>query len=469
MASEKKKILIVEDTPSLLLVYCEWLRKAGFEVDEAETGADALKALRTGAYMVALLDLQLPDLTGFDVLSAIRDEEIPTTAVVITANGSISTAVEAMRGGAYDFLVKPLAADRLVTTTRNAAERNDLQIVVAGVVKSTEGIRKHGFIGSSPAMLGVYKTIEAVAASTVPVFITGESGTGKEVCASAIHHAGPRHAKPFVVVNCAAIPKDLLESEIFGHVKGAFTGATGNRLGAAKSADGGTLFLDEIGELDLGLQAKLLRFLQTGVVQSVGSDKAEPVDVRILCATNRDPLKQIADGDFREDLYYRLHVVPLVLPPLRDRGADIVEIAKAFLSRFSAEDSKAFIGFTPEAEAMLLAHHWPGNVRELQNVMRNVVVLNDGEDVTPEMLPLGGSAGGQASSAFSVVSANRDRARTVSDAATITLDLNQSFADSERALIEAAIERCGGSIPKAARMLDLSPSTIYRKREGWMD
>lgn len=465
----KADILLVEDTASLSLVYRGWLDKAGLGVDLATTGGDALAKLRSGSYGVTLLDLQLPDLSGFDILKALKEEAIPTTVVVITANGSIKTAVEAMRNGAYDFLVKPLAEDRLITTTKNAAERQELERVVEDVRSSTTAIRQHGFIGSSPAMLGVYKTIESVAASNVPVFVTGESGTGKEVCAAAIHAMGPRHKKPFIALNCAAIPKDLLESEIFGHVAGAFTGATKARAGAARSADGGTLFLDEICELDLSLQAKLLRFLQTGSVQPVGSDQVTPVDVRIVCATNRDPGREVAEGRFREDLFYRLHVVPLTLPPLRERGADVVEIATSFLERYAAEDGKSLASFSPEAEALLLRYSWPGNVRELQNVIRSAVVLNQGDSVTPEMLTIAPST---EDSDIPVPSAQLSRqihAPRLDDESskTLTLSLTESFAENERALIEAVIAMCDGSIPKAARVLGLSPSTIYRKREGW--
>lgn len=468
----KADILLVEDTASLSLVYSGWLEKAGLTAELATNGGDALAKLRSGSYGVTLLDLQLPDLSGFDILKALKEEAIPTTVVVITANGSINTAVEAMRSGAYDFLVKPLAEDRLITTTKNAAERQELERVVEDVRSSTTAIKQHGFIGSSPAMLGVYKTIESVAASSVPVFVTGESGTGKEVCAAAIHATGPRQNKPFIALNCAAIPKDLLESEIFGHVVGAFTGATKARSGAAKSADGGTLFLDEICELDLSLQAKLLRFLQTGSIQPVGSDQVTPVDVRIVCATNRDPRLEVAEGRFREDLYYRLHVVPVKLPALRDRGADAVEIASAFLARYAAEDAKSFAGFSPEAEAVLLSYDWPGNVRELQNVVRSAVVLHDGEVVTPEMLAIGETAS-SAPKSVSMTPARQGSPEAPAPcqqdtaAETVTLSLNESFAENERALIEAVIAMCDGSIPKAARVLGLSPSTIYRKREGW--
>lgn len=461
-------VLIVEDTASLLLVYEKWLKKEGILADKAITGHDALAKLRSGTYRVTLLDLQLPDISGQELLDIIREEAIPTTVVVITSNASINTAVEVMRGGAYDFVVKPVSEGRLITTTRNAFERQILKTVVADVQEKTATIREHGFIGKSPAMLSVYKTIEAVAASTIPVFITGDSGTGKEVCATTIHNTGPRRQKPFIALNCAAIPKDLLESELFGHVKGAFSGATSDRMGAARSADGGTLFLDEICEMDISLQSKLLRFLQTGSVQPVGSDRVVTVDARIVCATNKNPAAEVAEGRFREDLYYRLHVVPLQLPPLRERNADIVEIAQSFLASYGKEEGKEFEDFSAEAEEKLMRHSWPGNIRELQNVIRSAVVLNSATQVTAEMLNLNQVdpllASGTGPSTFS------QQGKPVAQSSgelLLTVDLEQSFAENERLLIEAVISESGGSIPKAAKLLQLSPSTIYRKREGW--
>lgn len=463
-------VLIIEDTASLLLVYEKWLKKEGILADKAITGSDALAKLRSGTYRVTLLDLQLPDMSGQDLLKIIREEAIPTTVVVITSNASINTAVDVMRGGAYDFVVKPVSEARLITTTRNAFERHILKTVVADVQEKTANIREHGFIGKSPAMLSVYKTIEAVAASAIPIFITGESGTGKEVCATTIHSTGPRKKKPFVALNCAAIPKDLLESELFGHVKGAFSGATNDRIGAARSADGGTLFLDEICEMDISLQSKLLRFLQTGAVQPVGSDRVLSVDARILCATNKNPAVEVAEGRFREDLFYRLHVIPVQLPPLRDRNADIVEIAQSFLSSFGSDEGKDFKGFSAEAEDVLMRHSWPGNIRELQNVVRSAVVLNTGEQITAEMLNLN-QVDPLLFSKTAVASGDTARggvAHTIGNL-SLTLDLEQSFAENERLLIEAVISECDGSIPKAAKHLQLSPSTIYRKREGWED
>jgi len=314
-----------------------------------------------------------------------------------------------------------------------------------------------GYIGSSTAMQVVYRMIEQAAASKATVFVTGESGTGKELCAHAIHKRSLRAAKPFVALNCAAIPKELIESEVFGHVKGAFTGATADREGAAMHANGGTLFLDEICEMDLGLQGKLLRFLQTGEFNRVGSSKTEKVDVRIVAATNRDPLAEVEAGRFREDLYYRLHVIPLMLPALRERGEDVIEIAMSLLTTYAVEEKRSFVGFTPEAARMLLSYDWPGNVRQLQNIIRNIVVMHDGELVTPDMVPAPVGGRWARPNGFK-------RPEAVHTGITLGI---KPLAQVERETIENAIELCEGNVPKAAVLLGVSPSTIYRKRLVW--
>jgi two-component system repressor protein LuxO len=321
----------------------------------------------------------------------------------------------------------------------------------------------HGFVGESPVMQELYARIGRMAASKAPVFVTGESGTGKELCARAIHGGSVRRSGPFIAINCGAIPRDLMESEMFGHVKGSFTGAVANRSGAAKLADGGTLFLDEICELDPLLQTKLLRFLETSTIQRVGSAVAEPVDVRIVCATNRDPATEVAAGRFRQDLFFRLMVLPLHMPKLSDRGGDVILIARHLLARITTEEGRRFSSFAPEAEALMLAHAWPGNVRELQNVIRQAVVLNEGDRIEASMLPL--------QPAPSPEPFIRDPAAALRDVhATMAgerLPGNRQMSAIERDVIEGTIAVCGGSVPKAARVLGLSPSTIYRKRESW--
>ncbi len=322
-------------------------------------------------------------------------------------------------------------------------------------------------------MQAVYRTIDAAAASKATVFITGESGTGKEVAAEAIHRQSPRKTGPFVAINCGAIPKELMESEIFGHVKGAFTGAHADREGAASRASGGTLFLDEICEMDLALQTKLLRFIQTGTFQKVGGSKMEKVDVRFICATNRDPLAEVEAGRFREDLYYRLHVIPITLPPLRERAGDVIEIARHFLTEYAKEEGKGFTGFTPETEKIINDYNWPGNIRQVQNVIRNVVVLHDGDLVAPDMLPPPLGKTGIQSADTAEPEADSDvpapEAGRVTNGTT-TFENEDEIVPLwkvEREFIERAIAACDGNIPKAAARLGISPSTIYRKKLGW--
>jgi len=444
-------------------VYTEYMRSESYKVTHVETGAAALTALAAAVPDAVVLDLKLPDMDGLDILRHIREQAPDTSVVVITAHGSVNTAVEAMRQGAFDFIVKPFNATRLNVTLRNALERKQLTRTVEVLRKNLDRDRFHDFIGASAEMQAVYRTIESVAPSKASVFITGESGTGKELAADAIHRASPRRGRAFVALNCAAIPKDLLESEIFGHVKGAFTGATTDRVGAAQAADGGTLFLDEICEMALDIQVKLLRFIQTGTVQPVGGSRAEKVDVRFVCATNRDPLAEAEAGRFREDLYYRLHVVPLHLPPLRDREDDAVLIARAFLKDYTAEEGRSFAGFSPEVEAVFRAYDWPGNVRQLQNVVRNVVVLHDGPLVEPSMLP----------------EPLKSRARdgvTALPAPAVRIDPAESERRGasirplwlvEKEVIQEALRQCEDDVPKAATLLEISPSTIYRKLQQW--
>ena len=332
-----RRLLIVEDTPSLARTYQAHLRHDFSQIEIADTGAKAISAVDAEPPNCILLDLKLPDANGLELLDRWTNASINCPIVVITANGSMSVAVDAMRRGAVDFVVKPTTKDRLRITTQNAIENFQLREVIAspqhGAV--TERSDFCGIIGRSLVMQGVFKSIEAAAPSKASVFVTGETGTGKELIARAVHDLSPRRKAKFVAINCGAIPENLLESELFGHVKGAFTGAVENRIGAAKAADGGTLFLDEICEMDLKLQVKLLRFLQTGMIQRVGSSTAEPVNVRIVCATNRDPEREVAEGRFREDLYYRLNVIPIALPSLRDRGEDIALIANTLAHRIA--------------------------------------------------------------------------------------------------------------------------------------
>jgi len=456
VADTRPLVLIVEDSISLATLYQHQLGQEKVRVRLAETLAEARRVLEEELPIAALIDLKLPDGDGTTLIADLKARDPDIAVVVMTAHGSINTAIGAMRAGAVDFLVKPFTEERLRTTLRNCLEQRRLVRLVRTMSPSLGSEHFEGFIGQDASMQAVYRIIDQAASSRASVFIQGESGTGKEVCADAIHRRSNRRGRPFVALNCGAIPHELIESEVFGHVKGAFTGATSDREGAASRADGGTLFLDEICELDLSLQTKLLRFLQTGDVQKVGSDRAIKVDVRIVCATNRDPLAMVKAGQFRSDLYYRLHVIPLLLPPLRDRGEDAVLIARHLLAQYAAEEGKNFTGFTADAEAAILRYAWPGNVRELQNVMRQVSVLQSGETATLDMLPADLRRVPRA--AAPAGSIRTEPGPATPKAAIRPLDLVEQEA------IEQAVRACGGNMTEAAALLGISVKTIYRKQ-----
>ena len=477
-ALSEPSLLLIEDTPSLQLMYRAVLVSAGHGVVIAGTAAEGLLAFAESRADVVLLALGLPDRDGLDLMADMLQLRPETRVVVITANGSINQAVAAMRAGAHDFLVKPFDEARFLAAVRNArlaqppvsgAARNGAPALSVAVAASASPVRaiapvpavQGGFIGSSEAMQRIHSKIASVARSMATVFITGESGTGKELCALAVHAGSPRAAGPFIALNCGAIPQDLLESEVFGHLKGSFTGAISDKPGAAAAADGGTLFLDEICEMAPALQTKLLRFLQTSTVLPVGATRPRKVNVRIICATNRDPLDAVRTGHFREDLYYRLFVVPVHLPPLRDRGRDVIEIAEAALGRFAAEEGRDFGGLHPDVVGLFCRLPWPGNVRQVLNVIRNVVVLNDGGPVTVAMLPDSLTDTTDAPQVRPVVATD-----PASHPALATL-IGKPLAEIERLVIEATLARYGGSVPRTARALDLSPSTLYRKLDGW--
>lgn len=461
-------ILLVEDTPSLSMVYEAVLRKAGHSAECVFTVSEAREKFAQSKHKIVLLDLLLPDGDGMELMSEFIAAQPDIKVIVITAHGSINRAVEAMRLGSFDFLVKPFDETRLLSAVENAQKALASEVEQSGEQGGEDGAFQ-GFIGSSEAMQDIYKMVRNIGRSTATVFVTGESGTGKELCAQAIHDVSSRANGPFVPLNCGAIPRDLLESEVFGHLKGSFTGAIADKKGAAAAASGGTLFLDEICEMDLSLQTKLLRFLQTSTIQPVGATRAQMVDVRIVCATNRDPLAEVRAGRFREDLYYRLHVVPIHLPPLRERADDVMEIADKILAKFTAEEGKNFTGFSPEVRDIFMEMDWPGNVRQLMNAIRNVVVLNDGPIVLPEMLPSEVTMPHQNSTRVNSAAMPTPEAMRGASVSpnNVAAFIGTPLATLERDFIEATIYFCEGSIPQAARLLDVSPSTLYRKKESW--
>ena len=459
------RVLLVEDSMALSLLYQQYVKQEGYSLTAVTSGEDALRALADEPAAVAL-DLGLPDMDGFAILKHMQSLETPVPVVVITSNASLGSAIEAMRLGAFDYLVKPITSERLVTTLRNALEFGALKRKVAAYQEESTRDNFAGFIGSSPQMRAIYEVIGKAARSQASVFVTGESGTGKEVCAKAIHSSSVRSQKPFVAINCAAIPRDIMESEIFGHVKGAFTGATADRAGAAELADGGTLFLDEICEMDIDLQAKLLRLLESGTYQRVGSGTVIKADIRIVCATNRDPRAEIAARRFREDLFYRLHVIPIHLPPLRERGDDCRLISEKFLARFAKAEGKRFASLAVDALQAIERYTWPGNVRELQNAIHNAVVLNDGEVLTAAMLPPLTGAEPPPRMPSERIAAPVLPPGAEPRPAAGPLGIVPLWQVEKQAIL-AAIDACGGNVPRAAAFLEIGVSTIYRKKAEW--
>lgn len=458
--------IVIEDNSPIGALYSEMLRQIGYEVSLFESGNLGLSAVIETSPDVLLLDLELPDLHGYEILQRLTAAKVDTQVVVITGHSSVEAAVKSMRLGAGDFIEKPFGQERLKTTLDNLMRNHRLSQELKVLKEQIQRDGYAGFVGSSLPMQVVYRIIDNAAKSRAAVFVTGESGTGKELSAQAIHERSDRSEGPFIAVNCGAIPRDLFESEVFGHVKGAFSGATSDRVGAAEQADGGTLFLDEIGEMDLDQQVKLLRFIQSGQVQRVGSNKAKQVNVRFVCATNRNPLELIASGTFREDLYYRLNVIPVCLPPLRERDDDVLRIALHMLYQYCEEENKQFTGFSAEVEQLLLAYPWPGNVRQLGNVIHNTVLLADGEQVEASMLPEPlasydiGSVAGQPASHLIDVAQN-------SAAGDEDLQPLAPLWKVEKRVIERAIAHCRGNVAVAAAHLGVSASTIYRKKKQW--
>jgi DNA-binding NtrC family response regulator len=429
----------------------------------------------------------MPDLDGLGVLARMREAGLAIPVIVQTAHGGIDNVVSAMRAGAADFVVKPASAERLQVSLRNALATKALAGELQRLKRKQDGMLTIAdVITRSPAMQPALKAAEKAAASLIPVLIEGESGVGKELIARAIHGSGPRRTKPFVAVNCGAMPENLVESILFGHEKGAFTGATEKHTGKFVEADGGTLFLDEVGELPGPAQVKLLRALQDGEVEPVGGRKSIKVDVRIISATNRDLIADVKAGRFREDLFYRLHVFPILVPPLRARGDDIPVLARHFLARIAAEEGKHVKAISPEALTLLTACRWPGNVRQLENTIFRAVVLSDGEELGSDEFPqiiaqvssdqlaaqplIEPSPAMVASWPEPESSTDRDRPATVVPAHSLPLTDPRGdvrpLEEIERDVIRFAISHYRGQMSEVARKLRIGRSTLYRKLEG---
>ena len=391
MTKPRSRILIVDDDPDILELLSDRLQLMRFEVACAKDGQEALSLLRQEAPPLTLLDLQLPRLSGMDVLHAIRREGLETTVIVITALGTPERAVEAMRAGAYDFIPKPLDPGHLEVVINKALERESLRAENWRLHSELEA-EARPIIGRSPAVQDLIRTAKQAAASNATVLLRGESGTGKEILARAIHRWSPRREEPLVIVNCVALSEELLESELFGHEKGAFTGAHQRKRGKAELADGGTLFLDEVGDIRAPLQAKLLRLLQEHEFERVGGTRPIRVDARFIAATNANLEQAMKQGMFRQDLYYRLNVVSLCLPPLRARREDIDDLANHFVAKYCAELKRPPAAISPAAMTLLRGYDWPGNIRELENAIERAVVLSSATEIEPRDLPIAQTA-----------------------------------------------------------------------------
>ncbi len=438
------RVLVVDDEASMRELLTILLRQEGYDVVTADGGEAAVGLLGRETFDLVITDLRMAGADGLDVLRAAKEQAPRTVVLVVTAYASTESAVEAMKLGAYDYVTKPFKVDELKVTVTNALERRRLQeenLALKRQLRRERGF--DNFIARSRAMLDVFETIRKTADSGSTVMITGESGTGKELVAQALHSESSRKHRPFVSVNCGAVPETLLESELFGHVKGAFTGAVATTEGLFAAADGGTLFLDEITEVPASVQVKLLRVIQERQIRRVGDTKDQKIDVRLIAASNRDPGKAVRDGTLREDLFYRLNVIPIHLPPLRDRRDDIPLLVAHFIKRISTEVGREVSGVAPDAMAALEQYHWPGNIRELENVIERAIVLGSGHMLDLAALPPG-------------ICRPPDRDEPPLDIPPAGLDLEATLDRIEHGLIQTALQRAGGVQTRAAELLRLS-------------
>jgi len=442
------KILIVDDEHSMREFLSIILQKEGHTVVTASNGSTALEYLASDTFDIVLTDIRMPGISGLDILKQIREHYPDTITIMITAYASTETAIEAMKQGAYDYIAKPFKVEEIKLIVRNALEKQKLRqentVLKKKIQEWTTSGLIGGIVGKSPAILAIIELIAKIADSPSTVLITGESGTGKELVARAIHNYSKRKNKPFIAINCSAIPEGLLESELFGHVKGAFTGAIMNKEGLFEAANGGTLFLDEIGDIPLSFQAKLLRVLEDKKIKRVGSNQEISVDVRIIAATNKDLRKAISEGTFREDLFYRLDVIPIKVPPLRERKEDIPLLVNHFVSRFSRILGKEVRGVSREAMERLMQHHWKGNVRELENVIERAVTLGGGPII--ELHNIEESLSRNINSRIPL---------PPGDIPPEGIDLDEMLASIEKHFLLKALHRANGVKKDAAKLLGL--------------
>jgi len=445
MAESKKHLLLVEDEAPLREALAERLSEHGFEVEQADTGEHAIEQLAEFAFDIVITDLRLPGLDGTRVLEAALLRYPDIVGIIVTGYGTVKDAVDAIRRGAIDFVTKPFQFDELLHALNSALEQRRLKSENAYLRSQLqERYKFEGIVGRSPAMRAMFQLLETVSASASTILVTGETGTGKEIVARAIHHNSPRRAQRFVALNCGAIPETLLEAELFGHVRGAFTGAIGNRQGRMEQAHKGTLFLDEVGTMSAGLQMKLLRVLQEREFERIGDAHTTKIDVRVIAATNSDLQKMVADGQFREDLYYRLNVFSIFVPPLRERKADLLLLVDHFLEKFSREHHKNIKRISTPAIDMLMSYHWPGNVRELENTLERAVLMCDGQVIHGHHLP--------------------PSLQTAEASNTVTrVSLSDAVAGFEKDLIQDALKTTRGNRAKAARLLDTTERVLNYK------
>ncbi|HHW95818.1 MAG: sigma-54-dependent transcriptional regulator [Myxococcota bacterium] len=446
--TDKPKLLVVDDDTAALESLLQIFEIEGFEVTGVSDGTAALEALRADEYGVVLSDLRMPGMDGMDLLKTIKTLKPDTEVVIMTAFGTIEKAVEAMREGAYDFVTKPLKRPLVVRSVRRAQEKASLRAENLALRAQLEAVAsERNLIGTSAAMRRVLDVISQVAPASTTILIQGESGTGKELVARSIHRQSNRSQGPFVAINCAAIPATLIESELFGHERGAFTGAFSRREGRFKLADGGTLFLDEIADLDPFMQAKLLRVLQEGEYQRLGGSQTLKVDVRVLASTNKPLLEQVKAGAFREDLFYRLNVIAIQMPPLRERMEDVALLAQHFLAKFADKNRKDIRTISRDAMELLMMHDWPGNVRELENTLEHAVVLSRGDTIRAEDLP-------------DLVASDTTAKQYM------TIQLGTPLEDIEQQVIQQTLRFTKGNKRLAAQLLGIATRTVYRKVES---
>ncbi|HUR22044.1 MAG TPA: sigma-54 dependent transcriptional regulator [Vicinamibacterales bacterium] len=443
-------ILIVDDEAGVRSSLSGVLRDEGYTVETVDSGEACLEQVTRASYDLMMLDIWLPGMDGLDTLARLRERHVESQVIMISGHGSIENAVRATKLGAFDFIEKPLTLEKTVLAVRNALRQHRLEVENRALRARVD--RRFTIIGESPLIQRLREEIAMAAPSNGRVLISGENGTGKELVARHVHALSHRRAGAFVEVNCAAIPEELIESELFGHMRGAFTGAVSDRRGKFELADGGTLFLDEIGDMSVKTQAKVLRALQEQVIEPVGGQSSVKVDVRVIAATNKNLHEEIREGRFRDDLFFRLNVIPIFVPPLRDRGEDVMRLARHFVSELAAEYGRRTKQFSPEAAALLRAFRWPGNVRELRNVVERVLIMAPGDLITPAELGF---------LDVTLPPVLRD-----ATGATVVRPLHSARDAWERDYILAALAACDGNISRTADALDVERSNLYKKMRG---